>query len=327
MKFSKMPHSLDFFVLFYQEKRTGPLSLRGQKRTIQNFSLPLPHKKKLPKMNKFPNPIHFAKDIVVGAEKLVLLSGPCVVESKDLCQEIAGTIKEITQKLDIQYIFKASYDKANRTSSGSFRSIGMDSSLQVLASIKKEFELPVITDVHESHQIEEVAEVVDVLQIPAFLCRQTDLLLAAGKSGRGVNIKRGQFMAPEDMQYAVKKIQETGNNNIALTERGVSFGYHNLVVDMRALPVMRQFAPVIFDVTHSVQQPGGAGGSSGGQRQFAPFLARAAAATGIDGFFIETHPQPERALSDGPNMVPLHQMEEFLTMVKESWELGRRWVG
>jgi 2-dehydro-3-deoxyphosphooctonate aldolase (KDO 8-P synthase) len=168
-----------------------------------------------------------------------------------------------------------------------------------------------------------VSEVVDVLQIPAFLCRQTDLLLAAGHSGKAVNIKRGQFMAPEDMQYAVEKIHSTGNPNATLTERGVSFGYHNLVVDMRALPIMRQFAPVIFDVTHSVQQPGGAGGSSGGQREFAPYLARAAAAAGVDGFFIETHPEPEKARSDGPNMIPLAEMAEFLAVLKEFWLLER----
>jgi 2-dehydro-3-deoxyphosphooctonate aldolase (KDO 8-P synthase) len=181
----------------------------------------------------------------------------------------------------------------------------------------------VVTDVHESYQVPLISEVVDVLQIPAFLCRQTDLLLAAGHSGKSVNIKRGQFMAPEDMKYAVEKIHSTGNKNACLTERGVSFGYHNLVVDMRALPTMRQYAPVIFDVTHSVQQPGAAGGSSGGQREFAPYLARAAAAVGVDGFFIETHPEPDKARSDGPNMIPLNEMEGFLSMIKEFWKLER----
>lgn len=270
--------------------------------------------------------MQLAENIELGAGKLVLLSGPCAVESYDICLEIATTVKEICQKLDIQYVFKASFDKANRTSVNSFRGVGMDKALQTLQRIGKELALPVISDVHESVQVKEVAEVVDVLQIPAFLCRQTDLLLAAGESGKGVNIKRGQFMAPEDMQYAVRKVQETGNENACLTERGVSFGYHNLVVDMRALPVMRQYSPVIFDVTHSVQQPGGAGGSSGGQREFAPFLARAAAAAGVDGFFIETHPFPEKALSDGPNMVPLAQMEAFLLMLKEVWESARKYV-
>lgn len=277
-------------------------------------------------MKRFEKPVHLAENIAIGGDRLVLLSGPCAVESYDICYEVASTVKEICRKLDIQYVFKASFDKANRTSAGSFRGIGMDKGLETLQRIGKELQLPLITDVHESVQIPEVAEVVDILQIPAFLCRQTDLLLAAGESGRGVNIKRGQFMAPEDMQYAVHKVRETGNENACLTERGVSFGYHNLVVDMRALPTMRQYAPVIFDVTHSVQQPGGAGGSSGGQRQFAPFLARAAAAAGVDGFFIETHPVPEKALSDGPNMVPLAEMEAFLRMLKEIWQLSKKYT-
>lgn len=277
-------------------------------------------------MKRFEKPVQLAKNVELGNDQLVLLSGPCAVESYDICYEIATTVKEACQKLGIQYVFKASFDKANRTSAGSFRGIGMDKALETLQRIGRELELPVITDVHESAQVAEVAEVADVLQIPAFLCRQTDLLLAAGESGKGVNIKRGQFMAPEDMQYAVHKVRETGNPHACLTERGVSFGYHNLVVDMRALPVMRQYSPVIFDVTHSVQQPGGAGGSSGGQREFAPFLARAAAAAGVDGFFIETHPMPEKALSDGPNMVPLAQMEGFLAMLKDVWETSKKYI-
>lgn len=277
-------------------------------------------------MKRFEKPVQLANNIEIGNDQLVLLSGPCAVESYDICYEIASTVKEACQKLGIQYVFKASFDKANRTSAASFRGIGMDKALETLQRIGSELDLPVITDVHESAQVAEVAEVVDILQIPAFLCRQTDLLLAAGESGKGVNIKRGQFMAPEDMQYAVHKVRETGNPNACLTERGVSFGYHNLVVDMRALPVMRQYSPVIFDVTHSVQQPGGAGGSSGGQREFAPFLARAAAAAGVDGFFIETHPVPEKALSDGPNMVPLAQMESFLAMLKDVWETSKKYV-
>lgn len=277
-------------------------------------------------MKRFEKPVQLAKNVEVGSDKLVLLSGPCAVESYDICYEVASTVKELCRKLDIQYVFKASFDKANRTSAGSYRGIGMDKALETLQRIGKELQLPLITDVHESVQVAEVAEVVDILQIPAFLCRQTDLLLAAGETGKGVNIKRGQFMAPEDMQYAVQKVRETGNGNACLTERGVSFGYHNLVVDMRALPTMRQYAPVIFDVTHSVQQPGGAGGSSGGQRQFAPFLARAAAAAGVDGFFIETHPFPEKALSDGPNMVPLAEMEQFLGMLKEIWQISKKYI-
>ncbi|GAB2488812.1 3-deoxy-8-phosphooctulonate synthase [Algoriphagus taiwanensis] len=270
-------------------------------------------------------PMQIREGIVLGSEKPVLFAGPCAVESLDICLEIGSKVKAWAEEHGFSYVFKASFDKANRTSSGSFRSIGMDKSLEVLQKVGKELNVPLVTDIHESYQAAEVAEVVDVLQIPAFLCRQTDLLLAAGNTGKAVKIKRGQFMAPEDMQFAVKKVRSTGNENVCLTERGFSLGYHNLVVDMRGLPIMRQFAPVVFDITHSVQQPGGQGGSSGGQREFAPFLARAAAATGIDGFFIETHPEPAKALSDGPNLIPLHRMGDFLKMLKESWELGRKY--
>lgn len=276
-------------------------------------------------LNKFKSPIKITDSINLGAEKLMLIAGPCAAESLDLMQEVAGKVQEITQKLDIDYVFKASFDKANRTSVNSYRGPGMEQAIAWFHEIKK-MGLPILTDIHETHQITEVADVVDILQIPAFLCRQTDLIKAASESGKTVNIKRGQFMAPADMQYAVAKVHECGNPNAFLTERGASFGYHNLVVDMRALPTMRQYAPVVFDVTHSVQQPGGAGGSSGGQREFAAYLARAAAATGIDGFFIETHPNPTVAKSDGPNMVPLNEMEHFLTMIKESWELGRKYA-
>jgi 2-dehydro-3-deoxyphosphooctonate aldolase (KDO 8-P synthase) len=239
--------------------------------------------------------------------------------------EIGTKVKAWAEEHGFSYVFKASFDKANRTSSSSFRSIGMDASLEVLQRVGKALDVPLVTDIHESYQASEVAEVVDVLQIPAFLCRQTDLLLAAAATGKAVKIKRGQFMAPEDMAYAVNKVRAAGNENVCLTERGFSLGYHNLVVDMRGLPIMRQFAPVVFDITHSVQQPGGQGGSSGGQREFAPILARAAAATGIDGFFIETHPEPSKALSDGPNLIPLHKMGEFLAMLKDSWALGQRY--
>ncbi len=265
------------------------------------------------------------ENVVLGGEKPVLFAGPCAVESYDICLEIGTKVKAWAEENGFSYVFKASFDKANRTSSGSFRSIGMDKSLEVLQRVGKALDIPLVTDIHESYQAAEVAEVVDVLQIPAFLCRQTDLLLAAGNTGKAVKIKRGQFMAPEDMQYAVKKVRSTGNANVCLTERGFSLGYHNLVVDMRGLPIMRQFAPVVFDITHSVQQPGGHGGSSGGKREFAPFLARAAAATGIDGFFIETHPEPAKALSDGPNLIPLHRMGDFLSMLKEAWTLGRKY--
>lgn len=274
-------------------------------------------------MKIFDKPVQLAKGVATGKDRLVLLSGPCAVESYDLCHEVATTMADICRRLDIAYVFKASFDKANRTSATSFRGVGIEGALHTLERIRKEVGVPVITDVHESVQIGEVASVVDVLQIPAFLCRQTDLLLAAGESGKAVNIKKGQFMAPEDMQYAVAKVRETGNENVLLCERGTTFGYHNLVVDMRGLPTMRQYAPVIFDVTHSVQQPGGMGGSSGGQRQFAAYLARAAAAVGVDGFFIETHPMPEKALSDGPNMIPLHQMEDFLQMILAVWQAAK----
>ncbi|MCH6234806.1 3-deoxy-8-phosphooctulonate synthase [Cognataquiflexum rubidum] len=276
-------------------------------------------------MEKFTQPMRITEDIVLGTGKPVLFAGPCAVESFDICMEIGSSVKEYADKLGFSYVFKASFDKANRTSSSSFRSIGMDKSLEVLQRVGKALNVPLVTDIHESYQAEEVAEVVDVLQIPAFLCRQTDLLLAAGQTGKAVKIKRGQFMAPEDMQYAVTKVRSTGNENVCLTERGFTLGYHNLVVDMRALPIMRQFAPVVFDITHSVQQPGGMGGTSGGQREFAPFLARAAAAAGVDGFFIETHPEPAKALSDGPNLIPLNRMKDFLTMLKETWELGQKY--
>ncbi|GAB3654019.1 3-deoxy-8-phosphooctulonate synthase [Echinicola sediminis] len=278
-------------------------------------------------MQVFKQAMKITDNIVLGEGKPVLFAGPCAVESFDICMEIGSTVKAEAEKLGFSYVFKASFDKANRTSSGSFRSIGMDQSLAVLQKVGKELGVPLVTDIHESYQAKEVAEVVDVLQIPAFLCRQTDLLLAAGETGKAIKIKRGQFMAPEDMQYAVNKVKSTGNENVCLTERGFTMGYHNLVVDMRALPTMRQFAPVVFDITHSVQQPGGQGGSSGGQREFAPFLARAAAAAGVDGFFIETHPDPSKALSDGPNMIPLEKMPAFLEMLKEAWEMGQKYVG
>ena len=270
--------------------------------------------------------VAIASNISVPGKRMILFAGPCAAESYDICIESGAHVKALCEKLGIDYIFKSSFDKANRTSSGSYRGPSRDGGLEILSRVKKDLGVPVVTDVHESHQCDEVAAVVDVLQIPAFLCRQTDLLKAAARTGKAVKIKKGQFMAPEDMKYAVDKVREEGNRNVLLTERGVSFGYHTLVVDMRSLPLMRQFAPVIFDVTHSVQQPGGKGGSSGGQREFAPFLARAAAAAGVDGFFIETHPNPSKALSDGPNMIPLNEMESFLQMIKRFWDLQRAFV-
>ena len=264
-------------------------------------------------LKTFSNPIQVNSNIIVGAEKPLLIAGPCVIESLELCREVASTMKKIAAGLGYNFVFKASFDKANRTAGSSFRGDGIEAGLQILQQIKDEIGVPVLTDIHLPDQAAQAAATVDILQIPAFLCRQTDLLIAAGKTGIAVNVKKGQFMSPDDMAYAVEKVSATGNKNVMLTERGTTFGYNNLVVDMRALPIMRQFAPVIFDVTHSVQMPGGAGGKSGGKREFASYLAKAAAAAGVDGFFIETHPNPEVALSDGPNMVPLAEMEALLS--------------
>jgi 2-dehydro-3-deoxyphosphooctonate aldolase (KDO 8-P synthase) len=277
-------------------------------------------------MEVFKNKARITEDIIVGGERLVLLAGPCAAESYDICMQVGEQVKEVCQSLDIDYVFKASFDKANRTSVDAYRGPGLQEGLELLSKVKQALDVPIVTDIHESSQAEAIGQVADVIQIPAFLCRQTDLIVASAKTGKMVNIKRGQYMAPADMQYSVTKSASTGNTNVCLTERGVSFGYHNLVVDMRALPIMRQYAPVIFDTTHSVQQPGGAGGSSGGQREFAPYLSRAAAATGVDGFFVETHPDPVQALTDGPNMVKLDNMKMFMSMLKETWELGRRYV-
>lgn len=251
----------------------------------------------------------------------VIIAGPCAVESEEICFETAGKMVEICRQLGLPYVFKSSYEKANRTSGESFRSIGFDEALMILGKVKQAFNVPVLTDVHETIHVDKVADVVDVLQIPAFLCRQTDLIIKAAKTGRAINIKKGQFMAPEDMRFAVEKVLDQGNQKVFLTERGNSFGYHNLVVDMRSLPIMRRYAPVVFDVTHSVQMPGGMDGTSGGQREFAPYLARAAAAVGVDGFFIETHPDPGKALSDGPNMIPLNEMRDFLKMIVHIWQV------
>ena len=248
---------------------------------------------------------------------LTLVAGPCVIESRDLVFEIAGRVKQITDRLGIDYIFKASFDKANRSSGSSFRGPGVHEGLEVLAEVKQRYGLRVLTDIHESQQAAPVAEVVDVLQIPAFLCRQSDLLLAAAAATAGtdkvINVKKGQFLAPWDMAQVVKKLRDAGAENVWLTERGNSFGYNALVVDFRSLPQLRDLGcPVIFDATHSVQQPGGLGTATGGQREFVAPLARAAVAVGVDGLFMEVHPDPEHALSDGPNMVPLHRLEALL---------------
>jgi 2-dehydro-3-deoxyphosphooctonate aldolase (KDO 8-P synthase) len=274
-------------------------------------------------MEHFKDKVKIADNVELGGNQMVLFAGPCAAESFDICMETGTAVKAICKELGIGYVFKSSFDKANRTSSGSYRGPSMDSGLEILRRVRKELGVPIVTDVHESVQCAEVASVVDVLQIPAFLCRQTDLLVAAGKTGKPVKIKKGQFMAPEDMKFAVEKVRGEGNNRVFLTERGSSFGYHNLVVDYRSLPIMRQYTPVVFDVTHSVQRPGGLSGKSGGDRQYAGLLARAAAAAGVDGFFIETHPTPETALSDGPNMIPLKEMSEFVKKIKQFWDLNK----
>lgn len=244
---------------------------------------------------------------------LSLIAGPCVVENERLCLKIATSLQKTCTRLGVPFIFKASYDKANRSSGHSFRGPGLDEGLRVLQKVHEELGLPVLTDVHSEEQAKAAAEVVDVLQIPAFLCRQTDLIHTAVRTGRIVNIKKGQFLAPRDMGNVVKKAVEAGARHLLLTERGSSFGYNNLVTDMRAIPILREFGwPVIFDATHSVQLPGGQGDRSGGQREFAPVLARAAVAAGANGLFIETHPDPEKALSDGPNMIPLREMPKLI---------------
>jgi 2-dehydro-3-deoxyphosphooctonate aldolase (KDO 8-P synthase) len=244
---------------------------------------------------------------------LALIAGPCMLESRGHALDMAGALKEIAARHGIGLVYKTSFDKANRTSATSARGLGLDRALAVFEEIRARIGVPVLTDVHESGQCAEVAAVADVLQIPAFLCRQTDLLLAAARTGRTVNVKKGQFLAPWDMTHVVAKITGAGNSNVMVTERGVSFGYNTLVSDLRALPILaRMGAPVIFDATHSVQQPGGRGTSSGGEREFVPMLARAAVAVGVAGVFIETHQDPDRAPSDGPNMVPLNEMEDLL---------------
>ena len=248
----------------------------------------------------------------VGEGQLFLIAGPCVIESEAHALRMAEAIQRITSDLGIPYIFKASYDKANRTSVKSFRGPGLKEGVRILGQVAKATGLPVLTDVHEQGHCELVAEAVDVLQIPAFLCRQTDLLVAAGKTGRAVNIKKGQFVAPWDMANAVEKVRSTGNERVSLTERGVSFGYNTLVVDFRSLPVMRAMAPVVFDGTHSVQQPSAAGGVSGGQPEFIPLLARAAVAAGIDGLFLEVHDDPANAKSDGANALDLKLLKPLL---------------
>jgi 2-dehydro-3-deoxyphosphooctonate aldolase (KDO 8-P synthase) len=256
---------------------------------------------------------------------LALIAGPCVLESKAHALEMANALKEIAGRVGIGFVYKTSFDKANRTSAKSARGLGLEQALPIFAEVREKLKVPVLTDVHDAEQCARVAPAVDVLQIPAFLCRQTDLLVAAAKTGKTVNVKKGQFLAPWDMQNVVEKISGAGNRNVLVTERGVSFGYNTLVSDMRALPILKRTtgAPVIFDATHSVQQPGGKGTSSGGEREFVPVLARAAVAVGVAGIFIETHQDPDKAPSDGPNMLPLKEMEPLLRGLVEFDRLAK----
>jgi len=256
---------------------------------------------------------------------LALIAGPCALESKAHALEMANALKEIAGRVGIGFVYKTSFDKANRTSAKSARGLGLEQALPIFAEVREKLKVPVLTDVHDAEQCARVAPAVDVLQIPAFLCRQTDLLVAAAKTGKTVNVKKGQFLAPWDMQNVVEKIRDTGNRNVLVTERGASFGYNTLVSDMRALPILKRTtgAPVIFDATHSVQQPGGKGTSSGGEREFVPVLARAAVAVGVAGIFIETHQDPDKAPSDGPNMLPLKEMEPLLRGLVEFDRLAK----
>ncbi len=258
----------------------------------------------------------------IGGGKLTILAGPCAIESKDILFKTAEYLKNLTDKLGINYVFKASYDKANRSSISSYRGLGMDKGLELLQQVKDEFNVPIVTDIHESNQAEKAAQVADILQIPAFLCRQTDLLVAAAKTNRIINIKKGQFLAPSQMKSIAQKVIETGNNKVTVTDRGVSFGYNNLVSDMRAIPIIQKIGyPVIFDATHSVQLPGGAGDSSSGEREFVPVLAKAAVAAGADGLFFEVHPQPDCALCDGANMINFEQAKNIFTICNDIFKL------
>jgi 2-dehydro-3-deoxyphosphooctonate aldolase (KDO 8-P synthase) len=274
------------------------------------------------------NPVTVNSTIAIGKGKpLALIAGPCVIEDEKLVLETAASVAAVCRDLEIPYIFKASYDKANRSSLQSFRGPGIDRGLEILARVRNELEIPVLTDVHDQHDVEKAAAVVDIIQIPAFLCRQTDLLLAAGRTGKPVNVKKGQFMAPEDMEGITAKISSTGNDRILLTERGTTFGYHNLVVDFRGIPIMQATGcPVVFDATHSVQLPAAQGSCSGGDRRMIPTLA-AAVAAGVDALFMEVHPDPDRALCDGANSLPLEELKPLLVHLRRIWEAGNKLSG
>ncbi|MCX8030688.1 MAG: 3-deoxy-8-phosphooctulonate synthase [Thermodesulfovibrionales bacterium] len=259
-----------------------------------------------------------------GKSSPLIIAGPCVIESESMTLEIAYAIKEICSRVGVPLIFKSSYDKANRTSIKSYRGPGLEKGLRILADVKKRVGVPVLSDVHSVNEVKAASEVLDILQIPAFLCRQTDIILASANTGRPVNVKKGQFLAPWDVQNIIEKFTSTGNQNIMITERGTTFGYNNLVVDFRSFPIIRSFGvPVIFDVTHSLQLPGGQGSCSGGQREFAEPLARAAIAAGIDGLFMEVHHEPDKALCDGPNMIRLNELESLLRKIKAIYDLVR----
>jgi 2-dehydro-3-deoxyphosphooctonate aldolase (KDO 8-P synthase) len=261
---------------------------------------------------------------LTSPRRLILIAGPCVIESEKLCLQVASRLQTLCKRLGITYVFKASYDKANRTSAKSFRGPGLRNGLAALAKVRSAFGVPVLTDVHTELEVGPAADVADILQIPAFLCRQTDLIATAVRTGKIVNLKKGQFLSPTEMGQVLKKAQTAGGRKLLVTERGTTFGYNNLVADMRSVPIMKRFGfPVIFDATHSVQLPGGGGDKSSGQREFAPVLAKCALAAGANGIFIETHPNPDRALSDGPNMIPLDQMPGLLERLKRVWMAAR----
>jgi 2-dehydro-3-deoxyphosphooctonate aldolase (KDO 8-P synthase) len=269
------------------------------------------------------HPRTILNDISIGIQApLVVIAGPCVIEDEIRTHQIAVSLKKITHALEMPFIFKASFDKANRTSIHSFRGPGLEEGLRILQKIKEDLAVPVLSDVHDISQVEAAAEVLDVIQVPAFLCRQTDLLDAVARTGRVVNIKKGQFLSPWDVPYIAEKVTASGNQNLFITERGASFGYNNLVVDMRSIPIIQSAGyPVVFDATHSVQLPGGGGSSSGGQRQYAPILARAAVAAGADGVFLEVHPDPDQALCDGPNSLPIEGLDALLTQLQQLRQL------
>lgn len=265
------------------------------------------------------------KDFEIGGDKLTVFAGPCAIENYDCMAIVAEKLKSVTEKLGINYVFKASYDKANRSTIDGYRGLGIDKGLEYLAKIKKEFDLPIVTDVHLPQDAQKAAEVADVIQIPAFLCRQTDLLVAAAKTGKVINIKKGQFLAPQQMEALAKKVLDSGNDKILFTERGVTFGYNNLVTDMRSIPIMQMIGyPVVFDATHSVQMPGTNGCATGGDRRWVPVLAKSAVAAGCDALFFEIHPEPEKALCDADNMLPLEQAESLFKVCKDIFDLVRK---